>query len=112
MAKFMVLYSAMTTAVDQMSQASPEQMQASMDEWIQWKNEVSSTTQVEFGMPLQAVATISSEGMAESTSHVSGYSIAEAVSKDVVVEALRSHPHLKRQDASIDVFAMLAMPGM
>jgi hypothetical protein len=111
MAKFMVLYSSTMTATDTMANATPEQMKASMDEWIRWKDDAEKTVKIEFGMPLQVVTEVTEGGTSGSDSTVSGYSILEG-EKDQVVELLKSHPHLKRPGASIELLEMLPMPGM
>jgi hypothetical protein len=112
MAKFMVLYSSSMKASDTMAQATPEQMQASMAEWMQWREEASKNFKVDFGLPLQAVSKVTQDGASESDSQVSGYSIVEGDSKEALTEILKSHPHLKRPGASIDVLEMLSMPGI
>jgi hypothetical protein len=43
---------------------------------------------------------------------VGGYSIVEGDSKEAIVELLRTHPHLKRAGASIDLLEMITMPGL
>lgn len=111
MAKFMVLYNSSASARDLMANATPEQMQASMREWIDWKESVEKTAKMEFGMPLQAVGHITSDSVSDSQSQVSGYAIIEG-EKDAVLELLKSHPHLKRPDASIELLEFLPMPGL
>jgi hypothetical protein len=111
MAKYLILYSSTMSASDTMANATPEQMKASMDEWMAWKDEASKTVGFEFGMPLKAAAKVASDGVSDSTSQVSGYATMEG-DKDAVVKALQTHPHLKRPGASIDVLEMLPMPGM
>lgn len=111
MAKFMVFYISKTPASEQMASASPEEMKASMDEWIKWKDETGETITVEFGMPLQPTNSISAGGVGEAHTPVSGYSILEG-DKDAVVEALKNHPHLKRPDSAIELLEFLPMPGM
>ena len=112
MAKFMILYSSSMSASDLMANATPEQMQASMQDWIKWHEKASTTFKVEFGLPLQAVNRVTNEGVTNSDSQVSGYSTAEGESKEALVELLKSHPHLNRPGASIDVLEMLSMPGL
>ena len=112
MAKFMIIYNSSQTASDTMANATPEEMQASMAEWMQWREEASKTFKIDFGLPLQAVSRVTSEGAGLSDSRVSGYSLVEGESKDTLVELLKSHPHLKRPGASIDVLEMLSMPGL
>ncbi len=112
MAKYMILYSSTMPAAELMAQTTPEQMKVSMDEWIQWNDEANKTAKVEFGLPLQAVAQLTPGEVDESKSHISGYATMEGESKAMIVELLKSHPHLKRQGASIDVLEMLPMPGL
>jgi leucyl-tRNA synthetase len=112
MTKFMVLYNSSATASELMANATPEQMKASMNEWIQWRDEASKNFKVDFGLPLQATERISNEGVSTSSSEASGYSIIEGESKEDLTELLKNHPHLKRPGASIDVLEMLPMPGI
>ena len=112
MAKYMVLYSSTTSATQLMADASSEQMKASMNEWLKWKADANKTAQVVFGMPLQAVRHITPDGAGPSSSQVSGYATVEGDSKNVIVELLQTHPHLKRSGASFDLLEMVTMPGM
>lgn len=111
MAKFMILYNAPDRASDVMAQSTPEEMKASMAEWIAWKERVEAKVKFDFGMPLQAVSRLTSGDVTESDSQVSGYSTMEG-EKETVVELLKSHPQLKRPGASIDILEVLSMPGM
>ena len=114
MTKFMVLYNNPLSASDVMANATPEEMKTSMEEWIKWKDAAvaGKTVKIEFGMPLQIVSRILPKGTEESDTQVSGYSIIEADSKDIIEELLKTHPHLKHDGASIDVLEMLSMPGI
>jgi hypothetical protein len=112
MAKYMVLYYSTMSASQLMANASMEQMKASMIEWQKWKDNASKTAKIEFGMPLEAVRHITSDGPTDSASKISGYSIVEGDSKEAIVELLRTHPHLKRAGASIDLLEMISMPGL
>jgi hypothetical protein len=112
MAKYMVLYSSTASASELMANASPEEMKASMAEWMQWREAASQKAKIDFGLPLEAVGRITGDGVSDSDSQVSGYSIVEAESKDIVTDLLKNHPHLQRAGASIDVLEMLSMPGM
>lgn len=113
MPKFMILYRSPLSANDTMAQASPEQMKASMDEWIKWREGASASFNIEFGLPLQAVSRINGDGTTdESDLQIGGYATAEGESKDVLLALLKTHPHLKRPGATIDVLEMLNMPGL
>jgi hypothetical protein len=112
MAKYMVLYNSTMVATEQIAAASPEQMQASMDEWIVWRDEATKTVKFDFGLPLQAVSRVTPDGVTASDNQASGYSIMEGESKTAILELLQNHPHLKRPGASIDLLEMVAMPGL
>src|SRR5260221_11904738 len=112
MTKYMVLYTSSAKASDVMANDSDEDMQASMAEWIQWKDNASKTFKVDFGMPLQAVSRVTADGAGDSDNPASGYSMLEGDSKDDLLELLQSHPHLKEPGSSIDVLELLPMPGI
>ena len=112
MAKYMVLYNSAASASELMASASAEEMKASMDEWIKWRDQASKTAKVDFGLPLQAVSRVTPDALTDSDSQVSGYSIVEGESKEAVLALLQTHPHLKRPGAFIDVLEMLSMPGL
>jgi hypothetical protein len=108
----MVLFNSTIAASELMANATPEDMKASMAEWMKWADEAKKKAKFEFGMPLQAVNRITAGGVTASDSQISGYSIMEGESKDVIIDLLKSHPQMKRQGATIDVLEMLPMPGM
>jgi hypothetical protein len=112
MAKFMILYSSDLKASELMANSSPEQVKASMGEWIKWRENASKTFKIDFGLPLEPVNNVTSAGITPSDCRVGGYTIADGTSMVDLLELLKSHPHLKRPGASIDVFEMLMMPGL
>jgi hypothetical protein len=112
MAQFMVIYNNSLKASELMARATQQQMEASVQDWLTWRDAVSGSFKVQFGLPLQAIGNVSPAGVAISTSRVSGYSLFEGESQEALMEALKNHPHLKRPNATIDVFMMLAMPGL
>lgn len=112
MPKYLLLHNSTLTAKESMANASPEEMKASMKEWIDWKDDAEKTVKFEWGLPVQAVASVTAHGVKKSDNPAGGYSIIEADSKDAVIAVLKKHPQLKRPDASIDVLEMIPMPGM
>jgi hypothetical protein len=107
MATFIVIYNAQEQAVDFMAQSSTDQIEAGMQSWIEWKNGLPQAVSFEFGSPLQPINLITASGVSDSHTTISGYSIMEGESRDLIVEALTSHPHLKRIGATIDVLEMV-----
>jgi hypothetical protein len=111
MAKYLILYQSSASARELMASATPEEMQASMKEWMVWKDSLPKALTFEWGMPLQPVHEITNENVGSSNSTASGYAIMEG-EKDEITEVLKSHPHLKREGATIELLEMLSMPGM
>lgn len=112
MAKFMILYNSTQSSTEAMESATPEEMQASMAEWMAWRDNAEKSSKVDFGLPLQAVSRVTGDGAGGSDSQVSGYSFIEIDSKDAALELIKTHPHLKRPGAYIDVLELLPMPGL
>lgn len=112
MAKYLILYNSTQPATETMANASPEQIKASMDEWIQWQRNAGKTFKMEWGMPLQAVGRVTPSGVTASGIQAGGYAMAEGDSKESLMELLKSHPQLRRPGATIDVLEMLSMPGI
>lgn len=112
MARFLVLYNSSKSAAEVMASSTPEQMKAGMDSWIEWRDGLNKEIKFDWGMPLQAMGHIDPEGISPSSSQVSGYSMIDG-DKDEILEALKSHPQLKRSPGdSIDLLELLPMPGM
>lgn len=112
MPKYMILYNSELEASEVMASTTPKEMQASMAEWIAWRDEASKSLKVEFGLPLQSVGRMTSEAVTVSDSNISGYSTVEGESKQAVTDILKTHPHLKRSDSSIELLEMLPIPGL
>ncbi len=113
MKKFMVLYQSPFSASEKMAESSPEKMQASMQEWMAWREKSGGEAKVEFGMPLEKGKHIEGSEVSDPTTTVSGYSIIQAESLDDAAELLKDHPHLKAPaGTSIEVLEFLPMPGM
>ena len=108
MTKFMVLYRSSTSARDQMANATPEQMKAGMEAWMQWAAKAGDAV-VDLGAPL----TPAHIGPGSSDAgEISGYSIMQADSAEALGGVLDGHPHLSMPGNSIEVLEMLSMPGM
>jgi hypothetical protein len=112
MSKYLVLYNSPESARKLMTSSTPEQMKASAEEWIKWRQEAAQTAKVDFGLPLEPVSKITLDAIVVSTTQVTGYSIIEGQSKDGILALLQTHPHLKRPGATLDVLEMLPMPGL
>jgi hypothetical protein len=108
--RFMVLYNSSVSATEQMANSTPEQRQAGMEAWMAWANKAGEAI-VDFGAPVQAANRVTPDGVAQSSSQASGYSLLQGNSADEIDALLKDHPHLKMPGASIDVLEALPMPG-
>lgn len=104
MSKFMVLYRAQASALEQMANATPEQKEAGLEAWRTWAAKVDYAI-VDLGSPL-AHTTHVGPG-ASGTDGIAGYSILQAGSADEVGTILDGHPHLAMPGASIEVLEII-----
>jgi hypothetical protein len=110
MTKFMVLYRSSASAREQMASATPEQAKAGMEAWMNWAAKAGDAV-VELGAPLAPTTEVGSGGPGAEASSISGFSILQADSIEVVTSLLDGHPHLDVPGASIAVLEFLPTPG-
>lgn len=109
MKKFIVLYYAPASAVEQMTKASPEEMKKGMEPWMEWAKKVGSGM-VDMGAPLGNGHKVTKSGATASDSQVTGYSILQAEDIDAVVEMLKDHPHLDwAEGCEIEVYESMPL---
>jgi hypothetical protein len=110
MSKFLLLYRSSRSAADQMAQATPEQAQAGMEQWMSWAGRVGDAM-VDMGAPTNSVGTVGAGVSSDSV--VGGYSILEADSFEALKALLDGHPHLQMgPEAGIEILELLSPPGM
>ena len=104
MQKFLVLYRSKMSMEEQMANSTPEEMKASMDEWMAW-GAAAGEALFDWGVP---TAPTSDEDPGPA-GWIGGYSILQAQDVDSVRAVLAGHPH--NQVGTIEVLQMLDMPG-
>jgi hypothetical protein len=110
--RFLVLYRSSTSASEMMAAATPEQMQAGMEDWQRWAASAGEAI-VDLGSPLGEASSVGGAASANADEHITGFSILQADSRDAVTALLETHPHLKTPgDSSIAVLEVMSMPGM
>lgn len=110
MSKYLLLYRGSRSAAEQMANATPEQAQAGMEQWMSWAGRVGDAM-VDMGAPTNSVGSVGAA--ADSDSIVGGYSILEADSFEALKALLEGHPHLQMgPEAGIEVLELLSPPGM
>jgi len=111
MKKFLVLYKAPLSAMEQMSKATPEQQKAGMDAWMNWSKKAASSI-VDMGAPLGKSLKYGPNGSTPTTNDLGGYSILQGESKEALASVLTGHPHFMMPDGTIEVIELLPVPGM
>lgn len=110
MKKFLVLYKAPSSAMEQMAKVSPEQAQSGMEAWMSWARKARSGI-VDLGAPLGEFKMVANAEADNSKLKTAGYSILQADSSEALMELLREHPHLHLPGSSIAFSECLPAPG-
>lgn len=112
MKTYIVLYHAPVGAWEQTGNASKEEMEKGMKQWMQWA-ERCGVHLVEMGSPLTNGLTLKPGGKtAASEKLVAGYSIMQGENRDQVYELLKDHPHLAwNPECEIDLHECMPPPG-
>ncbi len=111
MKKFMALYMAERSVIDQMMKTPPEEMQAGIDAWMNW-HKANAKKVAELGAPLGKSKRISARGLSDTKNEITGYSIVEGDSFEAASKIFKGHPHLPHPGCSIDLLEIMPLPGM
>jgi len=93
MKKFIVIYHASASAMEQMKDSSPEDMKKGMEQWWAWAEKCGSGL-VDIGTPLAGGQKLTESGSSPSDKNVVGYSILQAEDMEGAKALLNGHPHL------------------
>ena len=112
MKKFVVIYHAPASAVEQTQGMSPDEMQEGMKAWMEWAAKCGDAL-VDFGSPLTGGQKLSTSGSSPSDKDVIGYSIVQAEDLEGAKALLTGHPHLQwAGGCEIEVHESMPVPGM
>ena len=113
MKKYIALYLAPVTVLEQMMKNSTkEDQKKGMKAWTDWMDEHKSSI-VQMGAPLGKTKTVTSSGITDTKNEVCGYTVVEADSHQEAAELFESSPHLTMmQGATIDVIECMDMDEM
>ena len=110
MKKFVVIYHAPTSVMEQMANATPEQMQEGMKPWMEWKARCGEGL-VDLGAPIVGGQKLSKSGNSTSDQSVVGYSILQAENIEGAKALLEGHPHLEwASGCEIKVYETMQLP--
>jgi hypothetical protein len=110
MKKFIVIYHAPTSAMEQTQNASPEDKKKGMELWMVWAKKCGNGL-VDMGTPLGGGQKLTESVSSPSDKDVVGYSILQAEDMDGAKALLEGHPHLGwTSGCEIEVHESLPMP--
>ena len=111
MKKYMVIYHAPVTVMEQMAGASSEDMEKGMESWMGWAAKCGDAL-VDFGTSLGGGQRLSETGSTPSDRRVTGYSVLQAEDMDAAKALLQEHPHLRwAAGCEIEVHESLPTPS-
>ncbi len=112
MKKFFVLYMAsegdFKKAMEGMATVTPEQQQASMQEWMDWMKSKGGV--VDMGAPLGKTKRVTPTEVTDTRNEVGGYSIIEAETHEEAAQKMKDSPHFKMMPGGwIEVMEIMPM---
>lgn len=112
MKKYFVLYMAsegdFKKAMADMPQMTPEQQQASMQEWMDWMKSKGGV--VDMGAPLGKTKRVTGSEISDMRNEIGGYSIIEAESHEEAARKMQDSPHFKMMPGGwIEVMEIMPM---
>ena len=112
MKKYMVIYLAPEELMAQTGNASPEEMEEGMKQWMAWAARCGDQL-LDLGNPLTGGHKVLADGSSQKSTHgVGGYSILQAENMDDVKSLLTGHPHLAWNEAcEIEIHEFRPLPG-
>ncbi len=93
MKKFIVIYHAPATVMEQTANATPEDWKKGMEPWMAWAERCGDAL-VDLGAPLMGGQKLTESGSSPSAREVVGYSVLQAEDMDAAKALLQGHPHL------------------
>ena len=110
MKKFLVIYHAPASMMEQAAEASAEDMQKGMEAWMAWAQRCGDSL-VDMGSPLVGGQKITESGSSPSDREVNGYSVLQAEDMNAARGLLAGHPHLGwNPDCAIEVHEAMPLP--
>jgi hypothetical protein len=115
MKKFLVLYLAPASVIDDWKKTDPairKTAEAKMQqEWKQWMADHAGMF-IDFGGGVGKTKRVNAQGAADSRNDIMLYAIAEAESHAAAAKTFEGHPHLQIPQATIEIMELNPLQGM
>ena len=115
MSKFLVLYLAPVSVLEEWNKTDPEKKRAAeekmMAEWGQWMKDhahIFADKGGGAGKPKRVTA----QGISDARNDIMLYAIVEAESHEAAAKFFEGHPHLQIPQASIEIMGIQSLSGM
>jgi hypothetical protein len=115
MSKFLVLYLAPASVIDDWKKTDPETRKAAeskmQGEWKKWMGDHGKML-ADKGAGAGKTKRVTAQGVADARNDIMLYMTVEAESHEAAAKAFESHPHLQIPQSSIEVMAINPLQGM
>lgn len=115
MKKFLVLYLAPASVIDDWKKTDPQQRKAAEEkmqrEWKEWMGSHASML-ADAGAGVGKTKRVTAQGSSDSRNEVMLYAMVNAESHGAAAAAFEKHPHLQIPQASIEIMELNPLQGM
>ena len=115
MKKFLVLYQAPLSVLDEWKKTDPSKRKAAEEkmqaEWKKWTADHASMF-ADKGAGVGKTKRVAANGTSDTRNDIMLYAVVQAESYDAATKAFEGHPHLQIPQASIEIMEAHPLPGM
>lgn len=115
MRKFLVLYLAPASVIEEWKKTEPTKRKAAEEkmqgEWKKWMSDHARMF-ADAGAGVGKTKRVAAQGASDTRNDIMLYAIVEADSHDAAAKAFVGHPHLQIPQASIEIMEIHPLPGM
>jgi hypothetical protein len=115
MKKFLVLYLAPVSVVEEWKKTEPQKRKAAEEkmqrEWKKWTSDHAKMF-ADMGAGVGKTKRVASQGPSDTKNDIMLYAIVEAESHEAATKTFEGHPHLQIPESSIEIMELHPLPGM
>ncbi len=115
MKKFLVLYLAPVSVIEEWKKTAPEKRKAAEEkmqrEWKKWMSDHAKMF-ADVGAGVGKTKRVAAQGTSDTKNDIMLYAIVEAESHEAAARSFDGHPHLQIPESSIEIMEIHPLPGM